>query len=79
MRSRPELPRGRAGFTLVEVMVAIVITVIVLAGARALLGQIADQGDRITAAAAAGDGEANADALLRTLVGRVEVSGVPGA
>lgn len=58
---------------------AIVVTTIVLAGARALLGQIADGGDRIAAAAADADREANADALLRTLAGRLQVSGEQGA
>lgn len=78
MVSDPQF-RRQAGFTLVEVMVAIVVTTIVLAGARALLGQIADGGDRIAAAARNADREGNADLLLRTLAGRLQVSGVPGA
>ena len=67
----------RGGFTLVEVMVALVVMGVVLAGARTMLGQIADDADRITAAAAEGDREANAEALLRSVVGRLEVSASP--
>lgn len=69
--------RGPAGFTLVEVMVAIVVVGVVLAGARTMLGQIADDGDRIAAAAAEADREGNAELLLRAAAGRLEVS--PGA
>lgn len=63
----------RAGFTLVEVMVAIVVIGVVLVGARAMLGQIADDADRITAAARDADRDANAEALLRTIAGRLEL------
>ncbi|HEX6041738.1 prepilin-type N-terminal cleavage/methylation domain-containing protein [Longimicrobium sp.] len=72
-------PRGtRAGFTLVEVMVALVVMGVVLVGARTMLGQIAGDADRITAASAEADREANADLLLRTAAGRLEVVPVPG-
>lgn len=67
-----------AGFTLVEVMVALVVMGVVIAGARTMLGQIADNADRIGAAAREADREANADALLRTIVGRLDVSPLPG-
>lgn len=67
-----------AGFTLVEVMVALVVIGVVVVGARTMLGQIADDADRITDAAADGDREANAEALLRAVAGRLEVSAVPG-
>lgn len=73
------IPRARAGFTLVEVMVALVVMGVVLAGARAMLGQIADDADRITAAASDADREANAEGLLRVILGRLEVSPMPGA
>lgn len=63
----------RRGFTLVEVMVALTVMGIVLVGARTMLGQIADDADRITAAAADADREANAEALLRTVAGRLEL------
>jgi prepilin-type N-terminal cleavage/methylation domain-containing protein len=67
----------RGGFTLVEVMVALVVTGVVLLGARTMLGQIADDADRITAAAAEADRDANAEALLRTIVDRLEIAGRP--
>jgi prepilin-type N-terminal cleavage/methylation domain-containing protein len=69
---------ARAGFTLVEVMVALVVMGVVLVGARTMLGQLADDADRITAAASDADREANADGLLRTIAGRLEVSPLPG-
>jgi prepilin-type N-terminal cleavage/methylation domain-containing protein len=69
---------ARTGFTLVEVMVALVVMGVVLVGARAMLGQIADDADRITAASAEADRAANADGLLRTIAGRLEVVPVPG-
>lgn len=69
---------GRAGFTLVEVMVALVVMGVVLVGARTMLGQIADDADRITAATTNADREANAEGLLRTIAGRLDVSPVPG-
>lgn len=72
-------PRAaRAGFTLVEVMVALVVMGVVLVGARTMLGQIADDADRITAAGADADREANAEGLLRAVAGRLEVSPLPG-
>jgi prepilin-type N-terminal cleavage/methylation domain-containing protein len=66
-----------AGFTLVEVMVALVVIGVVLAGARAMLGQMADDADRITAAAEQADRDANAEALLRAVAAQVEVSAAP--
>lgn len=62
------------GFTLVEMMVALVVISIVLVGARTMLGQIAADADRITGAAAAGDRDSNAEALLRAAAGRLEVA-----
>lgn len=62
------------GFTLIEVMVALAISGIVLLGARALLTQLADHTDRIVQAASEADREANADRLLRALVGRIDAS-----
>lgn len=66
----------RAGFTLVEVMVALVVIGVVVVGARTVLGQVADSADRIAAAASEADRDANADRLLRAVVGRLEL--VPG-
>ncbi|WP_420127342.1 type II secretion system protein [Longimicrobium sp.] len=74
----PRPPR-RAGFTLVEVMVAIVVMGVVLVGARTMLGQMADDADRIGAAAREADRDANAEALLRAVAGRLDVSSVPGS
>jgi prepilin-type N-terminal cleavage/methylation domain-containing protein len=66
--------RGDAGFTLVEVMVALSVAAVVLLGARMMLGQLADGASRIASAASEADRDANADALLRTLAGRLEVT-----
>jgi len=63
----------RAGLTLVEVLVALAISGVLLLGARALLDQMGEIGHHITAAAARADREANADRLLRSLLGRLEV------
>jgi prepilin-type N-terminal cleavage/methylation domain-containing protein len=71
-------PSARAGFTLVEVMVAVVVMGVVLVGARAMVGQIADDADRIAAAARQADRDANAEALLRTVVGRLDLTAVQG-
>jgi len=68
----------RAGFTLVEVMVALVVIGVVLVGARTMLGQIADDADRIAAAATEADREANAEGLLRAIADRLEVSPASG-
>jgi prepilin-type N-terminal cleavage/methylation domain-containing protein len=67
------LPQGTAGFTLLEVLVALTIGAILLVGARTMLQQIGDGAAAITAAAEESDREANADLLLRTLVGRLEM------
>jgi len=65
--------RTRNGFTLVEVMVALVVSAIVLLGARQMFEGVADQAHRIVASAAETDRDANAERLLRELVGRLEV------
>jgi prepilin-type N-terminal cleavage/methylation domain-containing protein len=69
MRS-PDAGRGRAGFTLLEVIVALAVTGLVLLGARAVLSQLGVDAERIEAAAAASDRRSNGDALLRAVVGR---------
>jgi prepilin-type N-terminal cleavage/methylation domain-containing protein len=68
----------RGGFTLVEVMVALVVIGVVVLGARVMLGQVAGDAERIAAAAAEADREGNADRLLRDVVGRLETSAAPG-
>ncbi|HEV7586813.1 MAG TPA: prepilin-type N-terminal cleavage/methylation domain-containing protein [Longimicrobium sp.] len=68
-------PRGpRAGFTLLEVVVALAVSGLVLLGARVMLEQVADGAERIAAGAAGADRDANAERSLRDLVSRIEVS-----
>lgn len=70
----------RAGFTLIEVLVALVLGGIILLVVHASLGQLAN-GERLTVAAATeSDRVANGERLLRALVGRVDgATAVPGA
>lgn len=63
-----------AGFTLLEVVVALALSGLVLLGARVMLAQVADGAERIAAGAADADRGANAERMLRDLVGRIEVS-----
>jgi prepilin-type N-terminal cleavage/methylation domain-containing protein len=72
MRPGPEAARG--GFTLLEVMVALVLTALVAVGARMILERMGDDADRITAASADGDRDANAERAVRALVARLEQS-----
>ena len=65
-------PEPRAGFTLLEVMVAITISAVLLLGARALVEQVGASAESISGTAAEVDREANAERLLRALVGRAE-------
>ena len=69
---RPERT-ARAGFTLVELMVALVVSAVVVLGARTLLEQLGESAHRTIAAAARADRAANGERLLRDLVGRLEV------
>lgn len=57
--------RRRAGFTLMEVLVAIVVATGVVVTARAILVAIADGGQRLADASAVQDAERNVDQLLR--------------
>jgi len=68
----------RAGFTLLEVVVALAVTGVVILGARAVLAQLGDDAARMTATAAADDREANAGQLVRDLLGRAEAPGQGG-
>jgi prepilin-type N-terminal cleavage/methylation domain-containing protein len=61
------------GFTLIELMVAIVLSGIVLLGARALWESLAISVDRLRAQATADARAENGERLLRSLVGRLEV------
>jgi prepilin-type N-terminal cleavage/methylation domain-containing protein len=57
----------RSGFTLVELMVALVLSAIILLGARTILEQLADSADRTTKAAASADHRANMNRVIRAL------------
>jgi prepilin-type N-terminal cleavage/methylation domain-containing protein len=63
----------RAGFTLLEVLVALGLATLVVVSARALLDGLGDAAARIALAARAGDADANAERLLRALASRIEV------
>ncbi|HKV50231.1 MAG TPA: prepilin-type N-terminal cleavage/methylation domain-containing protein [Gemmatimonadaceae bacterium] len=67
----------RSGFTLIEVLVALVVGAIVLAGAHQVLAILTDQAHALTRRAAEGDREANGERTLRALVGQLEL-GSPG-
>ena len=77
MRSRS--PRSSpGGFTLLEVVVALALSGLVLLGARLMLEQVGDGAERVSAAAAGADRDANAERTLRDLVSRIEVSSRAG-
>jgi prepilin-type N-terminal cleavage/methylation domain-containing protein len=63
---------ARAGLTLIELIVALTITALVLLGARVMMEGVADAAARVAAGARRGDEEANAERLLRSVVGRLE-------
>lgn len=67
------ISRDSTGFTLVEVMVALVIGGMVVAGAAALLGALSNRAQAIKRAAARADEDANGERLLRGLVANLEV------
>lgn len=65
--------RKPSGFTLIEVMVALVVSAIVLLGARAMLGAVGDAATRISQEGARLDTSANADRTLRSLVRNLDL------
>jgi len=65
--------RATVGFTLIEVMVALVVSAVVLLGARAMLGAVGDAATRISAEGARLDTNANADHALRALVRNLDL------
>lgn len=67
---------ARRGFTILELMVAIVVGSGVLLAARGLLGAMAADSERIAESATELDRRANSQRLLRSLVAQVE-SGTP--
>jgi len=68
----------RPGFTLIEVVVALVISAIVLLGARAILGEMSDDTRRILGDARSADESANAERTLRSVVRQLDVADGPG-
>lgn len=69
-----------AGFSLVELMVAMAIAGMMLVSARIMLEQLADGADGVIAARSRAERRANAERLLYELVGRTESAGaVPKA
>lgn len=66
--------RSRDGFTLIEVMLALMIGGMAISGAALLLMGLSDRGRAIDAVAWQVDREANAERLLRTTVRNLELS-----
>lgn len=64
------------GFALIEVIVAIAIGAMILTGARLIYEQISSAAEHLVAVTVSADGEANAERMLRTLVGRVDAATV---
>src|SRR2546427_4267126 len=68
MTKRPHV----AGFTLIEVMVALMIGGMAMAGAAALLDALGSRAEAIARAGASADRDANAERLLRGLVANLD-------
>ena len=66
--------RKRRGFTLVEVMVALLVSGVIVLGARMILEQLGDEATRIVGYAARTDRNANAERQLRALARRLEIA-----
>src|SRR5689334_15918905 len=65
--------RPATGFTLLEVMVALVIGGMAVAGAAALLGVLGERAQAVERAGARADGDANAERVLRLLVANLNL------
>lgn len=65
--------KPRAGFTLIEVLIAIAIAGSIILTSRLLLDALTDDARRLVAHVARSDAEANAERVLRELVLRMEV------
>ncbi len=63
----------RPGFTLIEVLVALAVSAVILLAGRLTLQAVGDAATATTRTTREADSRANADHLLRTLVGRLEV------
>lgn len=66
--------RDRPGFTLVEVLVALVIGAMVLAGARGLMEGLADHAAATVRVARVGDSIANSERTVRQVVGNIALA-----
>ena len=64
----------RRGFTLIELLVALLVGATIVLGARLMLEGVADDARRITHFAQRADHERNAERLLRSTVGAIDVS-----
>jgi prepilin-type N-terminal cleavage/methylation domain-containing protein len=78
MRSRNARRETRAGFTLIEVIVAMTISAMILIGARAMLGEVGDDVLRIRRDAETLDRDANAERTFRGMVDRIELGSGEG-
>lgn len=67
----------RNGFTLLEVLVALVVGALVIVGAHRILATLTDQAHVLVRNAASFDRRANGERMLRDLVGQLEI-GSPG-
>ena len=64
----------RSGFTLVELLVALMVSAVVLLGARMISESVADGAARVASQSRDDERAANGDHLLRMLVGHAEVA-----
>jgi prepilin-type N-terminal cleavage/methylation domain-containing protein len=67
------------GFTLIEVLVALLLSGIVAIGVHDIFGTLADDATRVTAGGEAIDAVANADRFVRALVANTETDFDPGS
>lgn len=65
---------NRPGFTLIEVMVAIVVGAVVMLGARALLDGLSLHSERVQSKTRHADASAGAEHVLRSAVGRASLA-----
>jgi prepilin-type N-terminal cleavage/methylation domain-containing protein len=70
--------RNRSAFTLLELIIALVVSGIVILGARALFEVMSAHTARVSGLTMEADARANGEHVLRSLIGRAEV-GTPGA
>jgi prepilin-type N-terminal cleavage/methylation domain-containing protein len=71
--------KARRGFTLVELLVALVVGAVVMLGGRLLFQSVADSRARLSRATRHADDDANAERVLRATVSALEVGSGPDA